>query len=134
MTLDPGAGAPAPREALVDVPRLVTDYFAVIPSANEAEQRVSFGTSGHRGTSGDGSFNEAHVASISQAVADHRHARGVTGPLFLGADTHALSDRKSTRLNSSHVRISYAVFCLKKKKKTTKTKTICTRKKSHNTQ
>jgi len=91
MTLDPGAGAPAPREALVDVPRLVTDYFAVIPSANEAEQRVSFGTSGHRGTSGDGSFNEAHVASISQAVADHRHARGVTGPLFLGADTHALS-------------------------------------------
>ena len=91
MALDPGAGKPAPREALVDVPRLITDYFAVRPDAQEAQQRVAFGTSGHRGTSGDGSFNEAHVAAISQAVADHRQALGVTGPLFLGADTHALS-------------------------------------------
>src|SRR5690554_6467990 len=91
MALDPGAGKPAPREALVDVPRLVTDYFAVRPDAQEGRQRVAFGTSGHRGTSGDGSFNEAHVAAISQAVADHRQALGVTGPLFLGADTHALS-------------------------------------------
>ncbi len=91
MALDPGAGKPAPREALVDVPRLITDYFAVRPDAQDARQRVAFGTSGHRGTSGDGSFNEAHVAAISQAVADHRQALGVTGPLFLGADTHALS-------------------------------------------
>ncbi len=86
-----GAGRPAPRELLVDVPRLITDYFTKTPDAGSAAQRVAFGTSGHRGTSGNASFNEAHVAAISQAVADHRHTRGVTGPLFLGADTHALS-------------------------------------------
>ncbi len=91
MNLDPGAGRPAPRHSLTDVPRLITDYFVVRPDAANAQQRVQFGTSGHRGTSSDGTFNEAHVAAISQAVADHRHARGVNGPLFLGADTHALS-------------------------------------------
>ena len=91
MNLDPGAGKPAPRNSLIDVPRLVTDYFVVQPDAHQSQQRVAFGTSGHRGTSADGSFNEAHVAAISQAVADHRHSRGVKGPLFLGADTHALS-------------------------------------------
>ncbi len=91
MNLDPRAGKPAPHGSLIDVARLVTDYFVLEPDVHVAEQRVAFGTSGHRGTSGDASFNEAHVAAISQAVADHRHAQGVKGPLYLGADTHALS-------------------------------------------
>ena len=91
MATHPGAGKPAPPESLTDVPRLVTDYFVLRPDAARPEQRVAFGTSGHRGRSSDATFNEDHVAAISQAVADHRHARGVTGPLFLGADTHALS-------------------------------------------
>lgn len=91
MSLSPLAGKPARRSLLVDVPRLVTDYFSLSPEPGQARQRVSFGTSGHRGTSFDGSFNEAHVLAMSQAVADHRRSRGVTGPLFLGADTHALS-------------------------------------------
>ncbi len=91
MNLAPGAGQPAPRRSLIDVARLVTDYFVLSPDPSSPEQRVAFGTSGHRGTSSDGSFNEDHVAAISQAVADHRNAMGVKGPLFLGADTHALS-------------------------------------------
>lgn len=91
MNLAPGAGQPAPRQSLIDVARLVTDYFVLSPDPSSPEQRVAFGTSGHRGTSSDGSFNEDHVAAISQAVADHRNAMGVKGPLFLGADTHALS-------------------------------------------
>ena len=91
MNLAPGAGQPAPRRSLIDVARLVTDYFVLSPDPSAPEQRVAFGTSGHRGTSSDGSFNEDHVAAISQAVADHRSAMGVKGPLFLGADTHALS-------------------------------------------
>lgn len=91
MSTDPRAGQPAPRSLLVDVPRLVTDYFAVRPDPADPAQRVAFGTSGHRGTSGAASFNEAHIAAISQAVAEHRYRKGVTGPLYLGADTHALS-------------------------------------------
>ena len=91
MNLAPGAGQPAPRHSLIDVARLVTDYFVLSPDPSSPQQCVSFGTSGHRGTSSDASFNEAHVAAISQAVADHRYAKGVKGPLFLGADTHALS-------------------------------------------
>lgn len=91
MDPDPRAGQPAPRDLLIDVPRLVTDYFSLQPDPTVPAQRVAFGTSGHRGTSSDRSFNDAHVAAISQAVADHRRAEGISGPLYMGADTHALS-------------------------------------------
>ncbi|HEX7041000.1 MAG TPA: phosphoglucomutase (alpha-D-glucose-1,6-bisphosphate-dependent) [Trueperaceae bacterium] len=92
MSTHPLAGKPAPRSLLVDVPRLVASYYALRPDPGQRAERVSFGTSGHRGTSLNASFNEDHIAAICQAVADHRAARGVTGPLFLGADTHALSE------------------------------------------
>lgn len=92
MALHPLAGKPAPRSLLVNVPRLVTAYFAEQPDVREPGQRVEFGTSGHRGVSTRRSFNEAHILAISQAVAEHRKAAGVTGPLFLAFDTHALSE------------------------------------------
>jgi phosphoglucomutase len=91
MSAHPFAGKPAPASLLVDVPALVTAYFAVRPDPGAPEQRVAFGTSGHRGVSTLGSFNEAHVLAIAQAVCEQRAAAGVDGPLFLGADTHALS-------------------------------------------
>jgi phosphoglucomutase len=92
MALHPLAGKPAPPELLVNVPRLVTEYYARRPDPGRAEERVVFGTSGHRGSSLRGSFNEAHILAVTQAVVEERHARGVTGPLFLGIDTHALSE------------------------------------------
>ena len=92
MALHPLAGKPAPRELLVDVPRLVTAYFAVTPDPAEPAQRVAFGTSGHRGSALRASFNERHILAIAQAVCEHRAEKGITGPLFLGIDTHALSE------------------------------------------
>jgi phosphoglucomutase len=92
MALHPLAGKPAPASLIVNVPRLITAYFAEVPDARERSQRVEFGTSGHRGVSFKRSFNEAHVLAITQAVCEHRKAAGVTGPLFLGFDTHALSE------------------------------------------
>ncbi|MDY0000068.1 MAG: phosphoglucomutase (alpha-D-glucose-1,6-bisphosphate-dependent) [Polyangia bacterium] len=92
MSASPLAGLPAPRELLENVPRLVTAYFNERPDPEEPSQRVAFGTSGHRGRSMTGSFNEAHILAIAQAVVEIRRARGVTGPLFLGMDTHALSE------------------------------------------
>ena len=86
------AGKPAPREILVNVPRLVTAYFARQPDPTNPGERVAFGTSGHRGCSLDGTFNEHHVQAMAQAVAEVRAADGVDGPLFLGIDTHALSE------------------------------------------
>jgi phosphoglucomutase len=91
MPLHPLAGKPAPASLLVDVPQLVTAYFAVRPDPAAPEQRVAFGTSGHRGVSTNGSFNEDHVLAVTQAVCEHRRGAGIDGPLFLGADTHALS-------------------------------------------
>ncbi|EIK95757.1 phosphoglucomutase [Pseudomonas sp. M47T1] len=91
MKLSPLAGKPAPESVLVDIPRLVTAYYTVQPSAEQATQRVAFGTSGHRGSSFDASFNEWHVLAISQAICLYRQAQGIDGPLYLGADTHALS-------------------------------------------
>src|SRR5512147_839951 len=88
----PLAGKPAPRSLLVNVPRLVSAYYTTTPDPERPEQRVAFGTSGHRGSSLHGAFNEAHILAIAQAVVEHRAARGVTGPLFLGLDTHALSE------------------------------------------
>lgn len=86
------AGKPAPREILVNVPRLVTAYFARQPDPTNPAERVAFGTSGHRGCSLDGTFNERHVQAMAQAVAEVRAADGVDGPLFVGIDTHALSE------------------------------------------
>ncbi|MCX4245143.1 phosphoglucomutase (alpha-D-glucose-1,6-bisphosphate-dependent) [Paraliomyxa miuraensis] len=88
----PLAGQPAPRSLLVNVPRLVSAYYTTVPDPSVPEQRVAFGTSGHRGSSLHGAFNEAHILAIAQAVVEHRAARGVDGPLFVGLDTHALSE------------------------------------------
>ncbi|PWB34116.1 alpha-D-glucose phosphate-specific phosphoglucomutase [Pseudomonas sp. SDI] len=91
MKLSPLAGKPAPASVLVDIPRLLTAYYTGQPDASVATQRVAFGTSGHRGSSFDLSFNEHHVLAISQAICLYRQAQGIDGPLFIGADTHALS-------------------------------------------
>jgi phosphoglucomutase len=89
--IDPLAGHPAPAAALVDVPRLITAYYSERPDPAIPAQRVAFGTSGHRGTSFERSFNEAHVLAISQALCEYRSRQGIDGPLFIGFDTHALS-------------------------------------------
>jgi phosphoglucomutase len=86
------AGKPAGPEDLVDVAQLVTAYYALHPDPAEPGQRVAFGTSGHRGTSLATSFNEAHIAATSQAICEYRAGQGTDGPLFMGADTHALSE------------------------------------------
>lgn len=86
------AGRQAPRELLANVPRLVSAYYTRHPDPSDPAQRIAFGTSGHRGSALDGGFNEDHVACICQALAEHRRAQGVTGPLFVGVDTHALSE------------------------------------------
>lgn len=91
MKISPLAGQPAPSALLVDVPKLVSAYYSNIPDPAVAEQRVAFGTSGHRGSSFDCSFNEAHVLAISQAICAYRSKQGISGPLFIGIDTHALS-------------------------------------------
>jgi len=91
MKISPLAGKPPPLELLVDIPKLITAYYTVQPDPAEASQRVAFGTSGHRGSAFDGSFNEAHILAISQAICDYRARESINGPLFLGIDTHALS-------------------------------------------
>ena len=91
MTVSPLAGKLLPPSLLVDVPRLVTAYFTIRPDPAVPAQRVAFGTSGHRGSSFSATFNEAHILAISQAVCQRRQGAGVTGPLFIGIDTHALS-------------------------------------------
>ena len=88
----PAPGTLVPAHRLVNVPRLVTAYYALVPDVAEARQCVAFGTSGHRGSAFDASFNEAHVLAIAQAVCLYRRAHAIDGPLFLGADTHALSE------------------------------------------
>jgi phosphoglucomutase len=90
-TISPLAGKPAPKSLLVDLTRLVGDYYALKPDVREAAQRVAFGTSGHRGSSFERSFNEDHILAITQAICEYRAGQGITGPLFIGADTHALS-------------------------------------------
>ena len=90
-SIHPLAGKPAPRSSLVDVPRLVTAYYTERPDVSVPAQRVAFGTSGHRGVSFESSFNEWHVLAITQAICVYRKQQGVDGPLFLGADSHALS-------------------------------------------
>jgi len=91
MKIDPLAGKPAEPSMLVNVPKLVTAYYTEVPDPSVPEQRVAFGTSGHRGSAFDKTFNEWHVLAISQAICRYRKQRGIDGPLFLGIDTHALS-------------------------------------------
>jgi len=92
MGVHPLAGKSAPRDLLVNIPRLVSAYYTHHPDPAQPGQRVSFGTSGHRGVASEGTFNEEHLLAISQAICDYRLRQGIDGPLFLGMDTHALSE------------------------------------------
>jgi phosphoglucomutase len=91
VPLSPLAGKPAPQKILADLAKLERAYFEQRPDLDDPTQRVSFGTSGHRGSSLKGSFNEAHILAISQAICDYRRAEGIDGPLYVGKDTHFLS-------------------------------------------
>ncbi len=92
MALSELAGKPAPRSLLVNIPRLVTSYYSRKPHISDPGQKVAFGTSGHRGSSFKKSFNEDHILAIAQAISEHRGCKHITGPLFMGMDTHALSE------------------------------------------
>ncbi len=92
MKISEFAGKPAQPTMLVKVPKLITAYYSNMPESSVPAQRVAFGTSGHRGSAFENSFNEWHVLAISQAICEHRKQRGIDGPLFLGIDTHALSE------------------------------------------
>jgi len=92
MTISALAGKPAPKAMLVDLIRLEREYYARQPDMGDPNQRVIFGTSGHRGSSLTGSFTEAHIAAITQAICDYRRGQGIDGPLYMGKDTHALSE------------------------------------------
>ncbi len=92
MAISPLAGKPAPKQMLVDLARLEKEYYARKPDPSDPNQLVSFGTSGHRGSSLLGSFTEAHILAITQAICDYRRGRSIDGPLYMGKDTHALSD------------------------------------------
>jgi phosphoglucomutase len=92
VTANPNAGMPADPAKLVDIPRLVSAYYTGEPDPSDPAQRVAFGTSGHRGSSLSLSFNEGHILAVTQAICEHRKGEGITGPLFLGMDTHALSE------------------------------------------
>jgi phosphoglucomutase len=92
MSVSPNAGQPAQASDLVNVPRLITAYFADRPDPGVPEQRVSFGTSGHRGSAFHRAFNEWHILAITQAIVAYRATKGIDGPVFIGIDTHALSE------------------------------------------
>src|SRR5690606_23403588 len=92
MALHPLAGQPAPPELLTNIPRLISSYYTEKPDPSDSTQRIAFGTSGHRGSSESKSFNEAHILAVSQALAEYRLAEGIDGPLYIGMDTHALSE------------------------------------------
>ncbi|WP_320009049.1 phosphoglucomutase (alpha-D-glucose-1,6-bisphosphate-dependent) [Maridesulfovibrio sp.] len=92
MALSKLAGQPAPAEILENIPRLVSAYYAIKPDPSVDSHLVAFGTSGHRGSSLDGSFNEDHICAIAQAISEYRKSMGFTGPLFMGKDPHALSE------------------------------------------
>src|SRR5262249_27138209 len=89
--LSPLAGKPAPKEMLIDVARLEREYFERRPDLSDRNQLVSFGTSGHRGSPLHGTFTEAHIQAITQAICDYRRKQGTDGPLYMGKDTHAIS-------------------------------------------
>ena len=92
MSVHPLAGQTAPRNILANIALLCSEYYTLFPDLTIQSQRVSFGTSGHRGSATDRSFNEVHIKAICQAVAEYRKTQGISGPLFLGKDTHALSE------------------------------------------
>src|SRR3954464_5367346 len=92
MALSPLAGKPAPRELLIDVAALERAYYERRPAGSNKTQLVSFGTSGHRGTSLDSTFTDAHIAAITQAICEYRTSKGIDGPVLMGKDTHALSN------------------------------------------
>src|SRR5580698_2647347 len=92
MAIDPRAGKPADPATLTNIPRLISAYYSLKPDPGIRSQQVSFGTSGHRGSSLESSFNENHILAITQAICAYRHEQGTNGPLFLGMDTHALSE------------------------------------------
>ena len=92
MSLNPLAGKPAPKSILTNIPRLISAYYTVKPDYEDVSNLVSFGTSGHRGCSLNGTFNEAHILAITQAICCYRKQNGIDGPLFVGIDTHALSE------------------------------------------
>src|SRR4051794_37139091 len=91
MSIHPLAGQPATRAPMVDIARLEREYHERQPDPANVSQKVLFGTSGHRGTSLDGTFTEAHIQAITQAICDYRRAQGVDGPLYMGKDSHFLS-------------------------------------------
>src|SRR6476619_5401234 len=91
MAISPLAGQPAPKEMLIDPARLEREYFERRPDVSDPNQLVSFGTSGNRGTPLRGTFTEAHILAITQAICDYRRGQGTDGPLYMGKDTHALS-------------------------------------------
>ncbi len=91
MAISPLAGKTAPAALLIDASKLQAQYYDIHPDPTDPAQRVQFGTSGHRGTSSNGSFNEDHILATTQAIVEHRRGQGITGPLFMGMDTHALS-------------------------------------------
>ncbi len=92
MAIHPFAGKPARLEDLTNIPRLISEYYLNKPDMSDKTQRVAFGTSGHRGSSLNSAFTESHILAVSQAIADYRTLNGITGPLFIGKDTHALSE------------------------------------------
>jgi phosphoglucomutase len=92
MNISSMAGKPADPSILANIPRLVSAYYVIQPEPGDPRQRVAFGTSGHRGSSLDGAFSECHILAITQAICHYRKERNIDGPLFLGMDTHALSE------------------------------------------
>ena len=92
MSISPAAGKPADASILVNVPKLITAYYELRPDPSHPQQRVVFGTSGHRGSATSVAFNEWHILAITQAICDYRKLQNIDGPLFLGMDTHALSE------------------------------------------
>src|ERR1700675_5156740 len=97
MSVSPLAGQPADPSILINVPRLVAAYYTERPDPAVPGQRVTFGTSGHRGSSLTASFNEAHILAVTHAICLYRKAQGIDGPLFLGGDTHALTEPANAR-------------------------------------
>jgi hypothetical protein len=95
MKISPLAGHPPPPEILLDVSKLITAYYTVVPDPAVAAERAAFGTSGHRGSSFDRTFNEAHIVAITEAIWHYRRKEVIDGPLFLGIDTHALSQPRA---------------------------------------
>ena len=91
MSTHPYAGKSAPKELLIDVGRLEAAFYEGKPDPSDPNKLVSFGTSGHRGTSSNETFTESHILAITQAICEYRRSRGISGPLFMGKDTHALS-------------------------------------------